>query len=97
SWSTPCSAATNREPSMSSSRSPLSARSVATLRAAGPAGPAGAAGAAGTGGTGGSGGTGGTGGGEAADGSPLAAMSLFDAHGMQPEVVLDMAGTLGPY
>src|ERR1019366_3751369 len=47
------------------------------------------------GGTGGSGGTGGTGGGEAADGSPLAAMSLFDAHGMQPEVVLDMAGTLG--
>jgi len=27
--------------------------------------------------------------------SPLAAMSLFDAHGMQPEVVLDMAGTLG--
>lgn len=41
------------------------------------------------------GGTGGTGGGEAADGSPLAAMSLFDAHGMQPEVVLDMAGTLG--
>lgn len=49
----------------------------------------------GTGGTGGSGGTGGTGGGEAADGSPLAAMSLFDAHGMQPEVVLDMAGTLG--
>ncbi len=22
-------------------------------------------------------------------------MSLFDAHGMQPEVVLDMAGTLG--
>ena len=34
-------------------------------------------------------------GGEAADGSPLAAMSLFDAHGMQPEVVLDMAGTLG--
>jgi hydrogenase maturation protease len=47
------------------------------------------------GGTGGGGGGGGTGGGEAADGSPLAAMSLFDAHGMQPEVVLDMAGTLG--
>jgi hydrogenase maturation protease len=27
--------------------------------------------------------------------NPLAAMSLFDAHGMQPEVVLDMAGALG--
>jgi hydrogenase maturation protease len=52
-------------------------------------------GTGGTGGGGGGGGTGGTGGGEAADGSPLAAMSLFDAHGMQPEVVLDMAGTLG--
>jgi hydrogenase maturation protease len=47
------------------------------------------------GGTGGSGGAGGSGKSEAADGSPLAAMSLFDAHGMQPEVVLDMAGTLG--
>ncbi len=35
------------------------------------------------------------GGGGAADGGPLAVMSLFDAHGMQPEVVLDMAGTLG--
>src|ERR1022692_5257973 len=41
------------------------------------------------------GGTGGGGGGTAADSSPLAAMSLFDAHGMQPEVVLDMAGMLG--
>jgi hydrogenase maturation protease len=41
------------------------------------------------------GGSSGTGGGRAADSSPLAAMSLFDAHGMQPEVVLDMAGTLG--
>jgi hydrogenase maturation protease len=30
-----------------------------------------------------------------ADGNPLAAMSLFNAHGMQPDVVLDMAGTLG--
>jgi|ERR1022692_658722 hydrogenase maturation protease len=30
-----------------------------------------------------------------ADGSPLAAMSLFNAHGMQPDVVLDMAGALG--
>jgi len=28
-------------------------------------------------------------------GHPLAAMSLFDAHGMQPDVVLDMAGQLG--
>jgi hydrogenase maturation protease len=28
-------------------------------------------------------------------GSPLEAMSLFNAHGMQPDVVLDMAGTLG--
>jgi hydrogenase maturation protease len=28
-------------------------------------------------------------------GSPLEAMSLFNAHGMQPDVVLEMAGTLG--
>jgi hydrogenase maturation protease len=48
-----------------------------------------------TGGSGETGGGSGTGGGRAADSSPLAAMSLFDAHGMQPEVVLDMAGTLG--
>jgi hydrogenase maturation protease len=44
---------------------------------------------------GGTGGGAGTGRGRAADSSPLAAMSLFDAHGMQPEVVLDMAGMLG--
>ena len=31
----------------------------------------------------------------AGGGSPLEAMSLFNAHGMQPDVVLDMAGTLG--
>jgi hydrogenase maturation protease len=48
-----------------------------------------------TGGASGTGGSSGTGGGRVADSSPLAAMSLFDAHGMQPEVVLDMAGTLG--
>jgi hydrogenase maturation protease len=49
----------------------------------------------GTGGGSGTGGSGETSGGRAADSSPLTAMSLFDAHGMQPEVVLDMAGTLG--
>jgi hydrogenase maturation protease len=35
-------------------------------------------------------------GGDGAGGeSPLEVMSLFNAHGMQPDVVLDMAGTLG--
>jgi hydrogenase maturation protease len=34
-------------------------------------------------------------GGHGAGGSPLEAMSLFNAHGMQPDVVLQMAGTLG--
>jgi hydrogenase maturation protease len=35
-------------------------------------------------------------GGDGAGGeSPLGVMSLFNAHGMQPDVVLDMAGTLG--
>jgi hydrogenase maturation protease len=37
----------------------------------------------------------GGGGDGAGGGSPLEAMSLFNAHGMQPDVVLDMAGTLG--
>jgi hydrogenase maturation protease len=37
----------------------------------------------------------GAGGDAAGGGSPLEAMSLFNAHGMQPDVVLDMAGTLG--
>jgi hydrogenase maturation protease len=37
----------------------------------------------------------GAGGEGAGGGSPLEAMSLFNAHGMQPDVVLDMAGTLG--
>jgi hydrogenase maturation protease len=37
----------------------------------------------------------GAGGDGAGGGRPLEAMSLFNAHGMQPDVVLDMAGTLG--
>jgi len=37
----------------------------------------------------------GAGGEGAGGGSPLEAMSLFNAHGMQPDVVLEMAGTLG--
>jgi hydrogenase maturation protease len=35
------------------------------------------------------------GGAGAGAGGPLAGMSLFDAHGMQPDVVMDMAGRLG--
>ncbi len=37
----------------------------------------------------------GDGAGGAGAGGPLAGMSLFDAHGMQPDVVMDMAGRLG--
>ncbi len=37
----------------------------------------------------------GTAGGGTGEDAALAAMSLFNAHGMQPDVVLEMAGTLG--